>query len=74
VLVAKAFSHGEDLELVLYPGAGEGAQALRLGRLVPGKRYSIRENGFVFTADGDGKAGIEVALCGRTALTVVPED
>jgi len=74
VLVAKAFSHGEDLELVLYPGAGKGTQALRLGRLVPGKRYCVRENGYAFTAGQDGKAEMEVALSGRTALTIVPED
>ena len=74
VLVAKAFSHGEDLELVLYPGEADGAQTLRLGRLVPGRRYAIKETGFAFTADGDGEAVIEVALFGRTAITIVPED
>jgi hypothetical protein len=74
VLVAKAFSHGEDLELVLYPGDGGGAQTLRLGRLVPGKRYCVRETGFAFAAGGDGEAEIEVALSGRTAVTIAPED
>lgn len=35
VLVARAFSRGDDLHLVLYPGAGEGLQSIGIERLKP---------------------------------------
>jgi len=40
VLVAKAVSHGDDLDLVLYPGKGSASQTLRIERLRPGAERS----------------------------------
>ncbi|MDR1899825.1 MAG: hypothetical protein LBQ55_07460 [Treponema sp.] len=72
VLVAKAFSHGDDLELVLYNGTDEKRQRIQIERLRENKPYLIRETGHVFTADGEGKAGLDCDLDGRTQLTIVP--
>ena len=41
VLVAKATSTGNDLDLVLYPGRGNGRHKLGLARLAPGASYRI---------------------------------
>ncbi|MEQ8659388.1 MAG: hypothetical protein RLW62_01085, partial [Gammaproteobacteria bacterium] len=41
VLVAKATSDGEDLDLVLYPGRGDGPQAIGFARLQPGRHYAL---------------------------------
>jgi hypothetical protein len=38
VLVAHAFSNGDDLELVLYPGP----QDIHVERLRPGSKYAMR--------------------------------
>jgi hypothetical protein len=77
VLVAKAVSDGEDLRLVLYPGAEPGAQTLRLERLVPGRAYRVAvegdpAGGEQLFADATGRAELRVALAGRTALSVTP--
>lgn len=73
VLVAKAFSHGDDLELVLYPGAGDGPQTLGLERLQPGARYAFEGAASGdFTADAAGRASLTVTLSGRTALHIRP--
>jgi hypothetical protein len=73
VLVAKAFSHGEDLELVLYPGAAEGPQTIGIERLKPGATY-IAHGAQVtrFTADASGEASLVVELRGRTPIHIVP--
>jgi hypothetical protein len=72
-LVAKAFSRGDDLELVLYPGAGEGAQKIGIERLKPGASYAIKgSNEGTFQADGNGKAALTVNLRGRTPVHIVP--
>jgi hypothetical protein len=73
VLVAKAFSQGEDLELVLYPGVRDGAQTLGFERLRAGQRYAVEGiEGASVTADGEGRASLSVTLAGRTALRLVP--
>ena len=72
VLVARAFSRGEDLALVLHPGAAPGVQRLGLARLAPGAAYQVR--GAVsarFAADANGEASLDVPLHGRTALEIV---
>jgi hypothetical protein len=77
VLVAKAFSRGDDLELVLYNGGAPGPQTLGLERLKPHKRYSIRGVGadrMRFEADGAGRAQVSVVLDGRTAIHVQPAE
>jgi hypothetical protein len=72
VLVAKAFSHGDDLELVLYNGTEEREQTLGLERLHKNKTYRVRETGRTFTANSEGKAELDCNLDGRTPLTIVP--
>ncbi len=75
VLVAKAFSHGEDLDLVLYPGSpgsAPGPQTLRIERLRPGAEYRIGESERRFQSDEAGAATVEVALDGRTPLHITP--
>jgi hypothetical protein len=74
VLVARAMSSGQDLDLVLVPGRGPGRQALGLARLVPGARYKVQDRTDipVFTADQHGRSSIEIELTGRARLRVVP--
>ena len=73
VLVAKARSHGDDLDLVLYPGKGPGPHTIKLERLKPGRAYAIGSDGASrFTADANGVASLTVRLDGRTALTIQP--
>jgi len=71
VLVARARSQGDDLDLVLYPGAQPGPQKVRFERLRPGGTYALTgasEN--AVRADENGAASIEVDLRGRTAVRV----
>lgn len=70
VLVAKAFSNGTDLELVLYPGSGQGERALRIGRLDAGRPYRVRQTGETLVADEDGRIVLGVHLSGRTPVTL----
>lgn len=74
VLVAMARSTGRDLQLVLHPGAGDGVRDLTLANLRPGQRYEVctadRTRQVVATADG--RAVVDVALAGRTEVTVRP--
>ncbi|WP_156680873.1 hypothetical protein [Sphingomonas profundi] len=73
VLVARAFSHGEDLELVLYPNAEAGRQMLGLERLLAGRAYDCAAvEGGRFLADAAGRASIQVMLDGRTAIRIAP--
>jgi hypothetical protein len=75
VLVAHALSGGEDLRLVLYPGAAPGPQHLKIRRLRPGGSYEVRgsiNNGSVIVADAHGAAELAVNLDGRTAFALVP--
>ena len=73
VLVARAFSNGNDLDLVLYSGAKPGPQKIRIERLRPEAKYSVRngaEN--TFAADRNGAASLSVELQGRTPIHVLP--
>jgi hypothetical protein len=72
VLVARAASAGDNLELVLYPGGVETRQELGLERLTPGGRYRVLQTGSSFDADPQGRARLSVELHDRTALSVVP--
>lgn len=75
VLVAKAFSNGDDLQLVLYPGKAAGQQTIRIERLRPDTEYTA-QGADVSTptvkADPAGKLDLVVALSGRTAITLSP--
>jgi hypothetical protein len=73
VLVAKAFSRGDDLDLVLYPGAAAGRHTIQIERLRSNGRYAVdgaQEK--ELSADAQGRASLEVELTGRTALHIVP--
>ena len=73
VLVARAFSHGADLEAVFYPGRADGVQEIGLTRLKPGQAYVVEgavESGF--TASAEGTATLHVHLSGRTAVNLRP--
>lgn len=73
VLVGRAFSSGDDLELVLYPGASDGTRQIRIERLRPGASYAIRNGSeHQFVADGSGAADLSVELKGRTPLHIAP--
>lgn len=73
VLVARAYSKGDDLSLVLHPGNGNGQQTLGLAQLVPGRSYGVRGAAHTtLTADADGKAMLNVMLDGRTAIEITP--
>ena len=73
VLVARAYSHGEDLELVLHPGNGSVEAELGFSRLKPGTTYRVAGAGAdTLQADDKGEAKLTVSLSGRTALTLTP--
>ncbi|MGE0383194.1 MAG: hypothetical protein AB7Q97_00590 [Gammaproteobacteria bacterium] len=73
VLVAKALSHGDDLDLVLYPGAAAGEQVIGIERLKPGAAYLVHgDRPAEFVADTAGCANLRIVLDGRTALSIRP--
>ena len=73
VQVARAWSDGEDLSLVLYPGAGQGRQSIGFERLRPGASYRLRGCGEeTIVADENGLAKVEVDLSGRTEFHLIP--
>jgi Linalool dehydratase/isomerase len=76
VLVARAFSHGDDLEAVLYPGRAPGRQSITIERLVPGRRYQLTcgpGSSQPVAADAAGRVSIDVPVDGRTALALTPQ-
>jgi hypothetical protein len=73
VLVAKAFSKGSDLELVLFPGGAAGVQELGVNRLRPNQTYRV--SGATvdqIAADENGGIRLQVPLNGRTRVLVEP--
>ncbi len=73
VLVARAVSDGEDLDLVLHPGDGPRRTTLALERLAPGRLYRL--SGAAqddLTAGPDGRGLVEVDLAGRTEVLLRP--
>jgi len=74
VLVAQARSDGQDLRLVLYPGAGGGLQTLQLSRLRPGQSYRLAgAEAAGLVADAAGGGALRVTLSGRHEVHVWPE-
>ena len=73
VLIARAHSENGVLELVLCPGATGGTFPIELAGLMSGRRYraglQIQSD---FCADRQGRAVLEIALHGRTAITISP--
>jgi hypothetical protein len=69
VLVARAVTDGRALDLVLHPGAGPVRTTLAVERPVPHRAYSVRGGCTdTVTADGAGRALVEVELTGRHEL------
>jgi hypothetical protein len=73
VIPAKAASNGDDLDLVLYNGAGPGEQRLKLERLKPSAAYSVNAGEKTFTADANGEAELFINLDGRTEVKITPK-
>ena len=73
VLVAKAFSHGQDLELVMYNGRAAGPQDVTIERLRAGATYRVAgADTATVTADATGRAQLSVRLNGRTEVRIEP--
>lgn len=73
VLVARAYSDGAGLELVLYDGAGPGHYPLQIGRLQAGRAYRVdgaQPNSI--TASDSGTAVVQARIAGRTAVSLTP--
>jgi len=70
VLVAKAWSDGENLDLVLYDGEGAVSSIIKLERLRPNQKYQLGDQNF--KADAAGRSAIQVQVNGRTALCLKP--
>jgi Linalool dehydratase/isomerase len=74
VLVARAVSDGQDLDLELVPGDGGGRVDLRLGGLSPARSYAV--TGAVesrITGTATGHMIVSVDLHARQRVRVVPE-
>ncbi len=72
VLVARAMSDGNDLDMVLYNGGSPGVETIGIERLQPGKEYRVMGISEQFTADATGKVKLNIALDGRTKVHIVP--
>ena len=73
VLVARAWSDGDALDLVLHPGAGVGTRKIGVSRLKPSQTYRLAGSQQLdFKADAGGHVWLDVELRGRTALRIVP--
>jgi hypothetical protein len=73
VLVARAVTDGEALDLVLRPGAGPVRTVLLIERLVPHREYVVTGAARSSTiASPDGTAVIEVDLGGRQEVRIAP--
>ena len=69
VLVAKAYSHdGESVEIVLYNGKAAGTFTLGFKQLKPGRKYKLGKQ--TITADKEGRGSVNLAIDGRTAVTL----
>ena len=73
VLVARAFSRGDDLDLALYPGKSPGRQSLKIERLQINRRYAVTGAATdTIVADSNGTAQLDVDLNGRTPVSIKP--
>ena len=71
-IVTRAVSDGSALNLVLRPGGEAVRTPLGFGRLVPDRRYRVRQTGEELIADRAGKATLDVLLANRVELDLVP--
>ena len=71
VLVAKAMSHGDDLDMVLVNGEEAGMQSITVEQLQPNADYLEEHSGLRFIASAEGKATLNIDLQGRTPVHIV---
>ena len=72
VLVTRAVSNGQALELVLRAGGEPVRTELGFGRLKPGGGYRVVETGQALIADVQGQANLIFDLDKRSPFTLVP--
>lgn len=72
VIVTRAVTDGEALELVMQSGNGAVKAELGFARLKPGRSYRVRQTDQRVTASADGSARILLPVDGRTELHLVP--
>lgn len=72
VLVTRAVSDGQALELVLRAGGEPVRTELGFGRLKPGGGYRVVETGQALIADAQGQANLIFDLDKRSQFTLVP--
>lgn len=73
VLVARAVTDGDGLDLVLRPGAGPTRTTLRIDRLVPGRSYRVSGATVTqLTAPPSGQADLTVDLLDRCEVRLTP--
>lgn len=73
VLVARAMSDGDDLDLVLFNGRQPGLQRIRIERLNPGRAYEAQgAQPASFIARQDGTFVLDLVLDGRTRIHIRP--
>jgi hypothetical protein len=72
VIVGRAVTDGQALNLVLHPGGDPIEADLGLARLVPGRSYKVVQTEARFVADAQGHHALKVGLNGRTPLDIVP--
>jgi hypothetical protein len=70
VLVCKAFSNGEDLQLVLRAGDRPCEQPMVVERLQPGARYVVAPQGIEIVADAAGIARFRLFVDTRTVAHI----
>lgn len=74
VIVTRAVTDGEILDLVLRPGEGAVRADLGFARLKPGRTYRVPDRDLETIADAAGMARLTIALDGRAQLKLVPVD
>lgn len=73
VLVARAVTDGENLDLVVRPGAGRTTTTLRLARLNPSATYSVvleSRDTETITSAADGTVSLDVTIDDRTEIRI----
>lgn len=74
VLIAKARSNGQSMELVLHPGDGACSVTLAFGGLLPDRAYSTGQPSLpTLKSDAEGRAVLQIALAERTVLSLEPK-
>ncbi|MDD2058439.1 hypothetical protein N5D52_28535 [Pseudomonas sp. GD03860] len=75
VLVARAFSHGDDLDMTLYPGLEPGPEVIVVERLKANAHYQlvVCDSQTSVQADAKGQLKLTVMLSGRTSISLKPE-